>query len=170
MSIAPPDTTLTLTQPTNRGPAPPSHPRLPIVEFHTEPWYLNVHFSADEGMQAAVDEPTAVFFDVRGASLLLVEEQDGSTRLVAVSDGDEAELRRRVLAAVRAAAEHYYGGGRLPKDVTAILNWWAAAPDLMLLLQGLGLCPIRDNLPHGKYCNKCSWLQTAVGVHGCCPK
>ena len=151
-------------------PAPASHPRLPIAQFPAGEHPLDVHFSADAAAQAAVDDPAAEFLDVRGATLMLVVEEDGSARLVAVKEGDEADLQRRVLDALRGVAEQQAGGVPIPAHVQAILDWLAAAPDTTFLLHGLTLGDTKDLPLGGKYCVKCNWVMAATGTRDCCPK
>lgn len=166
MSIAP---AIEVTRAAKPAPPPPSHARLPIVELGSDEHPLDVHYSAQDAAAAAWVNPAHEFLDIRGGTLMLVEEQDGSVRLVAVKEGDDAELRRRILETLRAAVKRA-NGGCIPKDVAALLDWLAAAPNALYLVNALGLAPTQDNLPHGKYCKACTWLQVAIGTKGCCPK
>jgi hypothetical protein len=170
MSIAPGDAALQADdeQPV---PAPPSHPRLPIVEFHpdeTRP--LEVHYAALAALKAAQDRPEDDFFDLRGKVLTLERQDDGTPLLVAGKEGNEAELQRRILAALRRCAELDAGGGRIPKDVQQMLAWLAGAPSVAFLVHALGLAYIDDLHAVHKNCRRCTRPQMwAWGTPTCCP-
>ena len=151
-----------------------SYPRLPIVEFLLDEEHpLQVHFSAVEATRAAHDRPEGDFLDLRGKILTLVVEGDGTSHLVAGRKGSPAELRRRVLAALRRAAELEARGEPISDEIEAILAWLAAAPSVEFLVHGLGLArPQQHPLLFGRYCAEgCSRFQRmAWGTPPCCPK
>lgn len=170
MSIAPGDAAVQADdeQPV---PAPASHPRLPIVEFHLdEARPLEVHYAALAALQAAQDRPEDAFLDLRGKILKLDVQDDGTPRLVAGKEGNEPELQRRILAALHRCAELDAGSGRIPKDVQQMLAWLAGAPSVAFLVHALGLAHIDDLPDFRKNCRKCTRPQMwAWGTPTCCP-
>lgn len=175
MSVAPSEP----QHPDTPTPYPDTTPCLPVIQIGADDPRLRVHLSHSAARQAAGAAPEAAFYDARGIRLQPVGD---APALQALGSADPAALRELVLGELRGIVETSGLGGAETADVTAIVDWLAAAPAIEPLLLALAfvepddegelevgvLVGDKEEPPIGRHCTACTGWQRVRGQPGCC--
>ncbi len=120
---------------------PDTEPHAPVVGFAPEDVVSRggqaVLVYLDGSPRFANEE--VELYDARGIAVTRVTAPDGSVSFAAMGEAQPAEVRRRVMAAIRATVAKAAAESGGAPEVDAMVAWLDDAPDLEALLRGCGI-------------------------------
>jgi hypothetical protein len=169
--------------------APAVSAALPFVQLSNDPpnsarLRVQVHYDESDAVDMAQEDTQDEFYDCAGHTLTLFEDKSGLKRMRVAGKGDADEVKRRLIAELRAGAERSQLAPDEAVEAEAVAVWLEASPSLEQAVHGIGLAelvyvesgvqPADDaagagDAPLTTRCRKCNANQKRLwGMPPCC--
>jgi hypothetical protein len=150
---------------------------LPFVQLSNDPpsdtrLRVQVHYNESDAVDMAQEDTQDEFYDAAGHTLTLFEDRFGLKRMQVTGKADADEVKRRLIAELRAGAERSQLACDEAVEVEAVAVWLEASPSLEQAVHGIGLARlvyVQGNLAGTRRCINCNANQKHLwGTPPCC--